>query len=111
MYTITVTAYDPGDYLHPDQRLELIEETSGKKYELYVRNNATAPAGSGEISLFIPAIAIKEMQSDREYCVITLSHSATSKEAGERQTRLNSRLSSLPEEAGAGSLPQKRRKR
>lgn len=111
MYTITVTAYDPGDYLHPEQRVELVEETSGKRYELYLRNNATAPAGSGEISLFIPASAIKEIRSDREYCVVTLSHAASSKEAMERQTQLDSRLSSQSVNAGVSPSPARRRKR
>ena len=88
MHRITVTGHEPGDYLHPDQRLEVVDEATGRKYELYVRSNAMAPAGTGEISLFVPVAGIREIKSDAEYCVVTLAFPGTEKEANERRQLL-----------------------
>src|SRR5579863_6798950 len=88
MHTITVEGHEPGDYLHPDQKLEIIDEETGKKYELYVRSNVRAASDSGEISLFIPLAAIQELRADKEYCVMTLSQAGSKGQEDQRKKRL-----------------------
>lgn len=88
MHTITVTGHEPGDYVHPDQKLQIIDETTGKKYELIIRSNEMSIAQTGEISLFIPIAAIRELVADKNYCVLTLSETVSEKEKQERITHL-----------------------
>ena len=88
MHQITVTGHEPGDYLHPDQKVEVIDEATGRKYSLYLRSNAMAPTESGEVSLFVPIEAIKAIQADKAYCVLTLSPATTAREVAERRKRL-----------------------
>lgn len=111
MHVITVTGHEPGDYLHPDQKVEIIDETTGKKYNLYLRSNAMAAPESGEVSLFLPATSIKTIQADNAYCVVTLSFATTQREIAERRRQLAT-LSIGPGRQGA-SHPNspKRRKR
>lgn len=88
MYRISVAGHEPGDYLHPDQRVEILDEATGRTYGLYLRSNEMAPAASGEVSLFVPVEAIKTIQADRTYCVLTLSPATTAREVEERRKRL-----------------------
>src|SRR3989338_9233489 len=112
MHVITVTGHDPGDYLHPDQKVEIIDEATGKKYTLYLRSNAMAPTEHGEGSLFVPVTAIKALQADQAYCVLTLSSSITAHEAEERK-KLLTVLSgnSASRRAPSTAAPQKRDQR
>lgn len=111
MHTITVTGHDPGDYLHPEQRLELIDEETGNLYELYVRSNARAPARRGEISLFIPVTAIQGVQTDKKYCVVTLSRAANAKEETTRKEKLPGALAVSTDNGSAKTSARKRSKR
>lgn len=119
---ITVPRHDPGDYLHPEQSLELVDEQTGHVYELYVRSSAAAPAG-GEMSLFIPVAAIQSVQTDAKYCVVTLSRAATPAEERKRQQNLPGTLNTssgedlparstvsrrTPRRSPAGTLKRKR---
>jgi len=90
MHTITVTGHEPGDYIHPDQKLQIIDETTGKKYELIVRSNAMAK--TGEIALFIPSAVIRDLQADKDYCVLTLSEALSPAEKQKRVTHLTGLL-------------------
>lgn len=42
MRVMTVTGHESGDYLHPDQQIEVIDEATGRKCSRYLRSNATA---------------------------------------------------------------------
>ena len=86
--TVTAPGHVPGDYLHPEQSLEIVDEQTGHVYQLYVRSNAAAPAGRCEISVFIPVTAIQSVQADTKYCVVTLSRAANVAEERARTTRL-----------------------
>lgn len=88
MHVITVTGQEPGDYLHPDQQVEIVDETTGTTYHCYLRSNEKAPTEGGEVSLFIPVAAIKSIQADDAYCVLTLSPATTAREVKERKERL-----------------------
>ena len=87
MRVITITGHDPGDYLHPEQKLEILDEATGTRYELYLRSNAMAATEKGEVSLFIPTADIREIQTDTAYCVVTLSAVASPREAEQRRAR------------------------
>lgn len=88
MHVMTVTGHDPGDYLHPDQKLDIVDEVTGNRFGLYLRSNACASTAGGEVSLFVPTAAIREIQIDRDYCVVTLSTASTADESEERRERL-----------------------
>ena len=111
MHVITVTGHEPGDYLHPDQKLEIIDEATGHRYDLYLRGNALASTQGGEVSLFIPTPAIREIQTDQEYCVLTLSAAATPGEVEERRQRLAGIYIDPGREAGRTIPAAKRRAR
>lgn len=88
MNVITVTAQDPGDYLHSDQKLELVEESSGRRYEILFRGTAEASSGFGEISLFLPLSSLRSIQANGEYCVVTLSSPRSPEQAASRRKKL-----------------------
>jgi len=88
MHVITVMGREPGDYLHTDQQVEIVDEATGTKYRCYLRSNEMAPTGKGEVSLFIPAEVIQAIHTDKAYCVLTLSPATTAREVEERKKRL-----------------------
>jgi hypothetical protein len=88
MHVITVTGHEPGDYVHPDQKVKIVDEPTGQEFELIVRSNAMTSTGAAEISLFIPTAAIRGLVTDKEYCVLTLSESQSESEKQERRDRL-----------------------
>jgi len=89
MNTLTVPSREAGDYLHPDELVELIDESSGIKYELYIRSSASLLAGPADISVYIPIAAIKDIQSDTEHVIVTISQAANKKELSERKRRIS----------------------
>ena len=64
MPIIIVSGHEPGDYLHSDQRLEVVDEATGERYELYLRSNAMAQENTGELSLFVEIASIKENSNE-----------------------------------------------
>ncbi len=88
MNVITVTSHEPGDYLHTEQKLELVEEGSGSRYELFFRGTNDGSSAVGEISLFLPLSNLRGIQANGEFCVVTLSSPQSAEEAASRRKKL-----------------------
>ena len=88
MSVITVSGHEPGDYLHPDQKLEIVEESSGQRYEILLRGSNTTSQGKGEISIFLPIVMLRDVQANGDYCVVTLSPPRSPDESAFRRKSL-----------------------
>ena len=88
MQTVHVIQRGFGEYVHPDEQVQLTDEATGSTYELIVKGTAQRPSQSGTVRVYIPEGAIQNLFMISGYYVVELAPPATEAEATERRKRL-----------------------
>lgn len=83
-----------GDYIHPDEELQIVDEATGTTYDLMVKSSAPRPGAAGTVFLYVPVEAVASLMLVDGYCVVELGV-AESPAAGKRRVeRLSAMLPS-----------------
>ena len=88
MQTVHVIQRGFGEYVHPDEQVQLTDEATGQTYDLIVKGTAQRASQGGTVRLYIPEAAIQSLFVIAGYYVVELAAPSNEAEAAERRKRV-----------------------
>lgn len=94
MQVIRALPRGSGDYIHPEEEVEILDEATGQKYQLMVKSEAARAGQKGPVVLLISLEQCESVSASDSYLIVTLSQPKDNKEATSRKKSLTAQLRS-----------------
>lgn len=92
MQKLMAMARGSGDYVHPDEEVQIVDEATGQIYGLFLKGGATRSGESAGVFVHIPLRMVAEIGAYNDHVVIELRHPNDDKEATARLNKLRAQL-------------------